>query len=125
MPRVGFEQKPLADGSLSVESFRIDDSVEELTPLVNRAQAGQAGSIWLPGRLQDMAAGMPTHFWVTFTWPKMRLEAFVQAYLAGPTERAAFLGTPVQTVKNRLHAGAACHRVPRRSRPGPPRPDFL
>ena len=67
---------------------------------------------------------MPTHFWVTFTWPKMRLEAFVQAYLAGPTERAAFLGTPVQTVKNRLHAGSACHRVPRRSRPGPPRPIF-
>ena len=32
MPRVGFEQrlKPLADGSLAVESFRNDGSVEEL-----------------------------------------------------------------------------------------------
>ena len=61
MPRVEFEQrlKSLADGSLAVESFRNDGSVEELM----HWSTGHKPAIWqhmVPGRFQDMAAGMPT-----------------------------------------------------------------
>ena len=122
MPRVGFEQKPLADGSLSVESFWIDDSVEELTPLVNRAQAGQSGSIWLPGRFQDMAAGMPTHFWVTFTWPKMRLEAFVQAIWLAQLKEPPSWGRryrPSRIGCTRGRPAIACPADRAQARPGP------